>query len=107
MHADQKPPFRSPYRLSPLETKVEMQVRELLRLGLIEPSKSPYGAPVLFVKKKDGTLGTCVDYHALNKITVRNTYPLPRIDELLDCLKGAKVFFSLDLASGYHDLDRS
>ena len=65
-HADQKPPFRSPCRLSPLETKeVEMQVRELLRLGLIEPSTSPYGAPVLFVKKKDGTLRMCVDDRAL------------------------------------------
>ena len=105
LHANQKPPFHSPYRLSPLENKeVEQQVRELLRLGLIEPSKSPYGAPVLFVKKKDGSLRMCVDYQALNKKTVRNTYPLPRIDELLDRLKGAKVFSSLDLASGYHQI---
>ena len=93
LQADQKPPFRSPYRLSPLETaEVEKQVRELLRSGLIEPSKSPYGAPVLFVKKKDGTLRMCVDYRALNKITVRNTYPLPRIDELLDRLREQRYF---------------
>ena len=92
----QKPPFKQPYRLSPVElAEVEKQVAELLRLGHIEPSKSPYGAPVLFVKKKDGSLRMCIDFRALNKITVRNTYPLPRIDELLDRLRGGKVFSSL------------
>ena len=100
-----RPPFKQPYRMSPLElAEVEKQVAELLRLGHIEPSKSPYGAPVLFVRKKDGTLRMCFDYRALNKITVRNTYPLPRIDELLDRLRGGKVFSSLDLASGYHQI---
>ena len=81
------------FRLSPKELKeVEGQVKELLKRGLIEPSSSPYGAPVLFVGKKDGSLRMCIDYRALNKITVKNKYPLPRIDQLLDSLSGAKVF---------------
>ena len=100
-----KPPSRPLYRLSPLEMEeVKRQVKDLLAKGLIEPSKSPYGAPILFVQKKDGTLRMCVDYRALNKITVRNQYPLPRIDDLLDCLSGVKVASSLDLVSGYHQI---
>ena len=93
------------YRMSPAE-KVEMerQVTEGLRRGIIEPSTSPYGAPCLFVTKKDGGLRMCVDYRALNKITVKNKYPLPRIDDLLDQLHGATVFSSLDLQSGYHQI---
>ena len=80
-------------RLSPKELEeVEGQVKELLRDGLIEPSSSPYGAPVLFVGKKDGSLSMCIDYCALNRITVKNKYPLPRIDQLLNSLSGAKVF---------------
>ena len=99
------PPFRRPYRLSLQEREeVEKQVRELLAKGLIEPCASPYGAPVLFVQKKDGTLRMCIDYRGLNKVTVRDRYPLPRIDELLDSLHGATVFSSLDLQSGYHQL---
>jgi hypothetical protein len=80
------------------------QLTKLLKLGLVEPSSSPYGAPVLFVGKKDGTLRMCIDYRALNKITVKNKYPLPRIDQLMDSLAGAKVFTSLDLQSGYHQI---
>ena len=100
-----KPPFRPMFRLSPKELEeVEKQVAELLKLGLIEPSSSPYGAPVLFVGKKDGSLRMCIDYRALNKITVKNKYPLPRIDQLMDSLAGAKVFTSLDLQSGYHQI---
>ncbi|KAJ9521310.1 hypothetical protein QJQ45_001162 [Haematococcus lacustris] len=71
---------------------------------LIEPSSSPYGAPILFVQKKDGTLRMCIDYRALNKLTVRDRYPLPRIDELFDKLAGKKVFSSLDLQAGYHQI---
>jgi hypothetical protein len=93
------------YRLSRKEMEeVERQVAELLRKGLIQPSSSPYGAPILFVAKKDGTLRMCIDYRALNKITINNKYPLPRIDDLIDCLQGAKVFSSLDLQSGYHQI---
>ena len=73
-------------------TLFRRQVKELLKHGLIEPSSSPYGAPVLFVGKKDGSLRMCIDYRALNKITVKNKYPLPRIDQLLNSLSGAKVF---------------
>jgi hypothetical protein len=99
------PPYKGMYRLSPKElAEVEQQSKELLDNGLIEPSRSPYGAPILFVQKKDGSLRMCVDYRALNKITVKNRYPLPRIDDLLDKLSGAKVFSSLDLRSGYHQV---
>ena len=99
------PPDKHLYRMS-LAEKVEMerQVTEGLRRGIIEPSTSPYGAPCLFVSKKDGSLRMCVDYRALNKMTVKNKYPLPRIDDLLDQLHGATVFSSLDLQSGYHQI---
>jgi hypothetical protein len=76
----------------------------LLDKGSIWRSNSPWGAPVLFVKKKDGTLRLCIDYRQLNKVTVKNKYPLPRIDDLFDQLKGAKVFSKIDLRSIYHQL---
>lgn len=100
------PPTSKPaYRLSPKEKEeVQRQVSELLGKGLIRPSQSPYGAPVLFVQKKDGTLRMCIDYRALNAITVKDKYPLPRIDDLFDKLNGAKYFSSLDLRSGYHQI---
>ena len=75
-----------------------------MQKGFIEPSCSPFGAPILFVSKKDGTLRMCIDYRALNALTVKNRYPLPRIDDLMDRLQGATVFSSLDLASGYHQV---
>ena len=100
-----RPVYRPPYRLSPAEKEeVGRTVAELLEKGFIKPSTSPFGSPVLFVGKKDGTLRMCVDYRALNKLTVSNKYPLPRIDEMLNRLNGARVFSSLDLASGYHQL---
>lgn len=99
------PPWRPVYRLSPAEKEeAERQVKEYLEKGWIRPSRSPYGAPILFVKKKDGSLRMCVDYRALNKITVKNRYPLPRIDDLFDQLQGAKYFTSFDLSQGYHQI---
>jgi hypothetical protein len=96
------PPCKAPYRLSqPEQAELQRQVADLLERRLIRPSASPYGAPVLFVRKKDGTLRMCIDYRALNRITVKDKSPLPRIDDLLDHLHSAKVFSTLDLASGY------
>ena len=80
------------------------QLQELLDKGFIRPSVSPWGAPVLFVKKKDGSMRLYIDYRELNKVTVRNRYPLPRIDDLFDQLQGACVFSKIDLRSGYHQL---
>ncbi|KAL4020776.1 hypothetical protein IC575_019563 [Cucumis melo] len=77
---------------------------ELLDKGFIRPSVSPWGAPVLFVKKKDGSMRLCIDYRELNKVTVKNRYPLPKIDDLFDQLHGATVFSKIDLRSGYHQL---
>ena len=72
--------------------------------GFIRPSHSPWGAPVHFVKKKDGSLRLCIDYRGLNKVTIKNKYPLPRIDDLFDQLAGSRVFSRIDLRSGYHQL---
>ena len=95
----------TPYRIALVELKeLNLQLQELLDKGFIRPSVSPWGAPVLFVKKKDGTLRLCVDYRQLNKMTVKNKYPLPRIDHLFDQLKDASVFSKIDFRSGYHQL---
>ena len=100
-----KLPYRPPYRLGPAEQdELEEQVKDLLAQGFIRPSCSPYGAPVLFVPKKDGGWRMCIDYRALNKQTVKDRYPLPRIDLLLDRLGQARVFTKLDLAQGYHQI---
>lgn len=99
------PPFRPIYRLSYRElNELKKQIDDLLKRGYIRPSKSPFGAPILFVSKKDGTLRMCIDYRALNKITIKNRYPLPRTDDLLDQLHGAKLFSKLDLRSGYYQV---
>ncbi|KAL0549242.1 hypothetical protein IC582_013723 [Cucumis melo] len=97
------PISRAPYRMAPAELKeLKVQLQELLDKGFIRPSVSPWGAPVLFVKKKDGSMRLCIDYRELNKVTVKNRYPLPRIDDLFDQLQGATVFSKIDLQSGYH-----
>lgn len=100
-----KPPSLPPYRL-PLAYAGEMKVmlNDLLRRKLIAPSNSPFGAPVIFVKKKNGGLRMCVDYRALNKITKKDKFPLPRADDLLDKLHGSTVFSSLDAVSGYYQI---
>ncbi|CAL8169356.1 unnamed protein product [Prunus armeniaca] len=99
------PIHQAPYRMAPTELReLKFQLQELVDLGFIRPSVSPWGAPMLFVKKKDGTMRLCIDYRQLNKVTVHNRYPLPRIDDLFDQLKGAKYFSKIDLRSGYHQL---
>ncbi|KAL0548949.1 hypothetical protein IC582_013427 [Cucumis melo] len=96
---------RAPYRMAPVELKeLKVQLQELLDKGFIRPSVSPWGAPVLFVKKKNGSMRLCIDYRELNKVTIKNRYPLPRIDDLFDQLQGATVFSKIDLRSGYHQL---
>ena len=100
-----EPISKAPYRMAPLELQeLKEQLQELLDRGFIRPSVSPWGAPVLFVKKKDGSMRLCIDYRELNRITIRNRYPLPRIDDLFDQLQGAKFFSKIDLRSGYHQL---
>ncbi|GJZ82010.1 putative reverse transcriptase domain-containing protein [Tanacetum coccineum] len=99
------PIAKSPYRLAPSEMQeLSEQLQELQGKGFIRPSHSPWGAPVLFVKKKDGSLRMCIDYRELNKLTVKNRYPLPRIDDLFDQLQGSRFFSKIDLRSGYHQL---
>ncbi|WVZ52239.1 hypothetical protein U9M48_003321 [Paspalum notatum var. saurae] len=99
------PIAKAPYRMSGKEyDELKKQLDELLEKGFIRCSVSPWGAPVLFVNKKDGTLRLCVDYRKLNAVTIKNKYPLPRIDDLLDQLKGAKYFSKIDLRSGYHQM---
>ena len=94
-----------PYRMALAELReLKVQLQELLDKGFIRPSVSPWGAPVLFVKKKDGTMRMCIDYRQLNKATIKNKYPLPRIDDLFDQLQGATHFSKIDLRSGYHQL---
>ncbi|GJT09622.1 putative reverse transcriptase domain-containing protein [Tanacetum coccineum] len=99
------PVARAPYRLAPSEMKeLSEQLQELSDKGFIRPSSSPWGAPVLFVKKKDGSFRMCIDYRELNKLTVKNRYPLPRIDDLFDQLQGSSIYSKIDLRSGYHQL---
>ncbi|GJW72766.1 putative reverse transcriptase domain-containing protein [Tanacetum coccineum] len=99
------PVAKAPYRLAPSEmNELSNQLEELQEKGFIRPSSSPWGAPVLFVKKKDGAMRMCIDYRELNKLTIKNRYPLPRIDDLFDQLQGACCFSKIDLRSGYHQL---
>ncbi|GKC44734.1 putative reverse transcriptase domain-containing protein [Tanacetum coccineum] len=99
------PVAKAPYRLAPSEMQeFSRQLQELLSKGLIRPSSSHWGAPILFVKKKGGSIRMCIDYRELNKLTIKNRYPLPRIDDLFDQFHGAKYFSKIDLRSGYHQL---
>ncbi|GJZ72143.1 putative reverse transcriptase domain-containing protein, partial [Tanacetum coccineum] len=99
------PVVRYPYRLAPSEMlELSNQLKELKEKSFIRPSHSPWGAPVLFVKKKDGSMRMCINYRELNKMTIKNRYPLPRIDDLFDQLQGACCFSKIDLRSGYHQL---
>nr|GEX21448.1 putative reverse transcriptase domain-containing protein [Tanacetum cinerariifolium] len=96
---------KSPYRLAPSEMlELSNQLKELQEKGFIQPSHSPWGAPILFVKKKDGALRMCIDYKELNKLIIKNCCPLPRIDDLFDQLQGACCFSNIDIGSGYHQL---
>jgi hypothetical protein len=100
------PISKTPYRMSTPEFKeFQMQLEELLKKGYIHPSVSPQGAPMLFVKKKDGTLILCIEFRQLNKVIVNNKYPFPRINDLFDQLKDEKIFSNIDLRSGYHQVN--
>ena len=99
------PPNQPPYRVSlSQQEEVMTQVNDLLEKGLIRPSSSPYCSPVLLVQKKDETYRMCIDYRSLNKITIKNRFPIPRIDDILDKLQGASIFSRIDLKSGYHQI---
>ena len=97
-------PFsKSPYHMSAPElVELKLQLQELIEKGYIQPSVSPWGPPIFSVKNKYSTMRMCIDYHQLNKMTIKNRYPLPRIDDLFDQVGGAKIFLKIDLQSGYH-----
>jgi hypothetical protein len=97
--------YKTHYRMAtPVLAELKEHIKKLLEKGFIHPSSSPWGAPMIFVPKKDGTQRLCVDYRALNEVTVKNKYPLPRIDDLFHHLYGACVFSKIDLWSGYHQV---
>jgi hypothetical protein len=99
------PIAKRPYRMAPTElAELKFEIAELQQKGYIRPSLSPWGALVLFVTKKDGSMRMCIDYRSLNEVTIKNKYPLPRIDDLFNQLQGAKYFSKIDLRSGYHQL---
>ena len=101
--SDTRPISRAPYRMAPPELKeLKAQLQELLDRGFIRPSVFLWGAPALFVKKKDSTMRLCVDYRQLNRATIKNKYPILRIDDLFDQLQGAAIFSKIDLRFGYH-----
>jgi hypothetical protein len=99
------PISKRPYRMDVKDlVELKKQIEELLEKGFIRPSSSPWGAPVLFVAKKDGSRRMFVDYRSLNEVTIKNKYPLPRIEDLFDQMRGAKIFSKIDLRAGYHQL---
>ena len=105
LHPSTSPISMTPHRMAPVELqKLKVQLQELLDKGFIRLSTSPWGAPVLFAKKKDKTLRLCIDYRQLNRVMIKNRYPLLRIDDLFDQLKGARVYSKIDFRIGYHQL---
>ena len=105
LHPGTSPVSMTPHRMTPVELQeLRVQLQELLDKGFIRPCTSPGGAPVLFAKKKDKTLQLCIDYRQLNRVTIKNRYPLLRIDDLFDQLRGARVYSKIDLHTGYHQL---
>jgi hypothetical protein len=97
------PISKRPYRMDVKDlAELKKQIEELLSKGFIRPNSSPWGAPTLFVDKKDGSRRLCIDYRSLNEVNIRNKYPLPRIEDLFDQMRGAKVLSKIDLRSGYH-----
>ena len=100
-----QPIAKAPYKMSPSKAlELKSKLNRLLEQGFIKPSVSPWGAPILFQKKKDGTFHLCIDFRGLNQCTIKNKYPLPRVDELFDQLHGASYFTKIDLRSGYHQV---
>ena len=105
LHLGTLPISMTPHRMASVELQeLRVQLQELLDKGFIRPSTSPWGAPVLFAKKKDKTLRLCIGYRQLNRVTIKNQYSLPRIDDLYDQLRGARVYSKIDLRTGYHQL---
>ena len=105
LHPGTSPISMTPHRMAQVELQeLKVQIQELLGKGFIRPSDSPWGAPVLFAKKKDKTLRLCIDYRQFNRVTIKNRYPLPRIDDLFDQLRGARVYSKIDLRTCYHQL---
>ena len=105
LHPGISPISMTLHRMTPVELQeLRVQLQELLDKGFIRPSTSPWGAPVLFAKKKGKTLRLCIDYRQLDRVTIKNQYPLPRIDDLFDQLRGARVYSKIDLRTGYHQL---
>ena len=105
LHPGISPISMTPHRMAPVELQeLRVQLLELLDKGFIRPSTSPRGAPVLFANKKGKTLQLCIDYRQLNRVTIKNRYPLPRIDDLFDQLRGVRVYFKIDLRTSYHQL---
>ena len=103
LHPSTSPISMNPHRMAPVELQeLRFQLQELLDKGFIRLSTSPWGAPALFAKKKDKTLRLCIDYRQLNWVTIKNRYPLPRIDYFFDQLREARVYSKIDLRTGYH-----
>ena len=105
LHPGTSPIFMTPHRMTSVGLQeLRVQLQELLDKGFMKPSTSPWGAPVLFAKKKSKTLRLCIGYRQLNRVTIKNRYPLSRIDDLFDQLRGVRVYFKIDLRTGYHQL---